>query len=71
VVFGAQDQLSVWSFVELPINASSLAFVTALLFTFYLLVLDIHTRKLLIEGKPLDWARRSWGWVQEQRAARR
>jgi alpha-1,6-mannosyltransferase len=45
--------------------------VTALLFTFYLLVLDIHTRKLLIEGKPLDWARRSWGWVQEQRAARR
>lgn len=71
VVFGAQDQLSVWSFVELPINASSLAFVTALLFTFYLLVLDIHTRKLLIEGKPLDWARRAWGWVQEQRAARR
>jgi hypothetical protein len=71
VVFGAQDQLSVWSFVELPIDASSLAFVTALLFTFYLLVLDIHTRKLLIEGKPLDWARHAWGWLQEQRAARR
>ncbi|MCO4255127.1 polyprenol phosphomannose-dependent alpha 1,6 mannosyltransferase MptB [Pseudarthrobacter cellobiosi] len=71
VVFGAQDQLSVWSFVELPINASSLAFVTALLFTFYLLVLDIHTRKLLIEGKPSDWARRGWRWVLDQRRTAR
>lgn len=68
VVFGAQDQLSVWSFVELTVDASSLAFVTALLFTFYLLVLDIHTRKLLIEGKPSDWARRGWRWVLDQRA---
>lgn len=71
VVFGAQDQLSVWSFVQLAVDASSLAFVTALLFTFYLLVLDIHTRKLLIEGKPSDWARRGWRWVLDQRAARR
>ncbi|MFJ6077349.1 polyprenol phosphomannose-dependent alpha 1,6 mannosyltransferase MptB [Pseudarthrobacter sp. NPDC092419] len=71
VVFGAQDQLSVWSFVELPIDASSLAFVTALAFTFYLLVLDIHTRKLLIEGKPQDLARQGWRWVQERRAAAR
>ena len=41
------------------------------MFTFYLLVLDIHTRKLLIEGKPLDCPGGAWGWVQEQRAARR
>ncbi|HCB59408.1 MAG TPA: hypothetical protein DIT15_06710 [Arthrobacter bacterium] len=71
VVFGAQDQLSVWSFVELTVDASSLAFVTAILFTFYLLVLDIHTRKLLIEGKPSDWARRGWRWVLDQRASAR
>lgn len=71
VVFGAQDQLSVWSFVALPIDASSLAFFTALAFTFYLLVLDVHTRKLLIEGKPLDLARRGWQWAVERRAARR
>ncbi|WP_156386237.1 polyprenol phosphomannose-dependent alpha 1,6 mannosyltransferase MptB [Arthrobacter sp. Soil764] len=71
VVFGAQDQLSVWSFVELPIDASSLAFFTALAFTFYLLVLDVHTRKLLIEGRPLDLARQAWRWVVERRAARR
>lgn len=71
VVFGAQDQLSVWSFVELAIDASSLAFVTALLFTFYLLVLDIHTRKLLIEGKPSDWARRAGRWVLDQRRSGR
>lgn len=66
VVFGAQDQLSVWSFVELPIDASSLAFVTALLFTFYLLFLDVHTRKLLIEAKPSDSARRALHWVRAQ-----
>ncbi|UKA66941.1 polyprenol phosphomannose-dependent alpha 1,6 mannosyltransferase MptB [Arthrobacter sp. FW306-05-C] len=71
VVFGAQDQLSVWSFVELPVDASSLAFFTALAFTFYLLVLDVHTRKLLIEGKPLDLARRGWEWALERRAQRR
>jgi hypothetical protein len=71
VVFGAQDQLSVWGFVELPIPPSSLAFVTALAFTFYLLFLDVHTRKLLIEGRPLDLARTGWQWVAERRAARR
>ena len=71
VVFGAQDQLSVWSFVELTVDASSLAFVTALLFTFYLLVLDVHTRKLLIEGKPTDWARRAWRRVLDQRRSAR
>ncbi|TLM70697.1 polyprenol phosphomannose-dependent alpha 1,6 mannosyltransferase MptB [Pseudarthrobacter sp. NamB4] len=71
VVFGAQDQLSVWSFVELPIDASSLAFITALAFTFYLLFLDVHTRKLLIEGKPLDLAKRGWRWILEWRQAKR
>ncbi|PNI08644.1 hypothetical protein CXX84_08555 [Arthrobacter sp. AFG7.2] len=71
VVFGAQDQLSVWSFVELPIDASSLAFITALAFTFYLLFLDAHTRKLLIEGKPLDLAKRGWKWLLAKRDARR
>lgn len=60
VVFGAQDQLSVWSFVELPVNASSLAFAIALLFTCYLLVLDVHTRALLIQGKPADLMRRGF-----------
>jgi alpha-1,6-mannosyltransferase len=67
VVFGAQDQLSVWSFVELPIDASSLAFITALAFTFYLLFLDVHTRKLLIEAKPWDLAKRGWRWVLDRR----
>ena len=71
VVFGAQDQLSVWSFVELPIDASSLAFVTALAFTFYLLFLDVHTRKLLFEGKPVDLAKRGWNWVLAKGEARR
>ncbi|MDQ0819882.1 alpha-1,6-mannosyltransferase [Arthrobacter sp. V4I6] len=71
VVFGAQDQLSVWSFVELAVDVSSLAFVTALLFTFYLLVLDVHTRKLLIEGKPTDWAQRAWRWALDQRRGSR
>jgi alpha-1,6-mannosyltransferase len=70
VVFGAQDQLSVWSFVELPIDASSLAFVTALAFTFYLLFLDVHTRKLLIEARPLDLAKRGWGRLLNWRTAR-
>ncbi|CAM3158742.1 hypothetical protein PSET11_00108 [Arthrobacter ulcerisalmonis] len=70
VVFGAQDQLSVWSFVELPIDASSLAFVTALAFTLYLLFLDVHTRTLLIDVKPIDLAKRSWVWLQGRRAQR-
>ncbi|MDJ0319802.1 polyprenol phosphomannose-dependent alpha 1,6 mannosyltransferase MptB [Pseudarthrobacter sp. PS3-L1] len=59
VVFGAQDQLSVWSFVELNVPASSLASIITLAFTIYLLVLDPHTRKLLIEGKPSEWLRSS------------
>jgi hypothetical protein len=71
VVFGAQDQLSVWSFVALPIDASSLAFVTALAFTFYLLFLDLHTRRLLIEARPLDLVKRGWRWAVAVIEARR
>ncbi len=48
VVFGAQDQLSVWSFVQLPVHASTLAYVVALAFIIYLLFVDVHTRKLLL-----------------------
>ncbi|MNI84718.1 hypothetical protein D3C73_1416450 [compost metagenome] len=55
VVFGAQDQLSVWSFVEVSVDLSSLAFAIALLFAFYLVFLDIHTRRLLVQGKLSRW----------------
>ncbi|MGJ3190484.1 polyprenol phosphomannose-dependent alpha 1,6 mannosyltransferase MptB [Paenarthrobacter sp. FR1] len=55
VVFGAQDQLSVWSFVEVSVDLSSLAFAIALLFAFYLVFLDIHTRRLLVQGKISRW----------------
>ncbi|WP_026555200.1 polyprenol phosphomannose-dependent alpha 1,6 mannosyltransferase MptB [Arthrobacter sp. 35W] len=55
VVFGAQDQLSVWSFVDLQVQVSSLAYIVALSFTVYLLVLDIHTRRLLVQGTPSQW----------------
>ncbi|WP_434621502.1 polyprenol phosphomannose-dependent alpha 1,6 mannosyltransferase MptB [Arthrobacter sp. A5] len=48
VVFGAQDQLSVWSFVQLQFHASTLAYLVALGFIFYLLFIDVHTRKLLL-----------------------
>ena len=48
VVFGAQDQLSVWGFVELDYQASTLAFFVALAFVLYLLFLDKKTRRLLV-----------------------
>jgi hypothetical protein len=48
VVFGAQDQLSVWGFVQLDYQASSLAFIVALAFVLYLLFIDRKTRKLLV-----------------------
>ena len=51
VVFGAQDQLSVWSFVQLDYRASTLAYLVALAFIFYLLFIDIHTRKLLLDSR--------------------
>jgi len=31
----------------------------------------VHTRKLLIEGKPLDLAKRGWKWLLARREARR
>lgn len=55
VIFGAQDQLSVWPFIELTVDASTIAFVTALLFTVYLMLLDPHTRHLLVHGGPAGW----------------
>ncbi|MEX5305157.1 polyprenol phosphomannose-dependent alpha 1,6 mannosyltransferase MptB [Kocuria sp. CPCC 205258] len=55
VIFGAQDQLSVWPFIELTVDASTIAFVTALLFTAYLMLLDPHTRHLLVHGGPAGW----------------
>ncbi|MEX5297192.1 polyprenol phosphomannose-dependent alpha 1,6 mannosyltransferase MptB [Kocuria sp. CPCC 205292] len=58
VIFGAQDQLSVWPFIELAVDASTIAFVTALLFTAYLMLLDPHTRHLLVHGGPTGWLRR-------------
>jgi alpha-1,6-mannosyltransferase len=50
VVFGAQDQLSVWAFVSVSMNVSELAFWLALAFTVYLLWLDVHTHTLLFPG---------------------
>lgn len=58
VIFGAQDQLSVWPFIELAVDASTIAFATALLFTGYLMLLDPHTRHLLVHGGPTGWLRR-------------
>ncbi|PYI38105.1 hypothetical protein CVS30_12035 [Arthrobacter psychrolactophilus] len=47
VVFGAQDQLFVWNFVSLRVGSDTLASAVAWGAVIYLLVLDIHTRKLL------------------------
>ncbi|MCQ9165312.1 polyprenol phosphomannose-dependent alpha 1,6 mannosyltransferase MptB [Arthrobacter sp. STN4] len=47
VVFGAQDQVFVWNFVDLPIPAHALAYWVALAAVAYLLLVDVHTRKLL------------------------
>ncbi|MEZ2390105.1 polyprenol phosphomannose-dependent alpha 1,6 mannosyltransferase MptB [bacterium RCC_150] len=58
VAFGAQDQISVLSFVELNVKVSSLAFVVAVGFTIYLMVLDVHTRRLLIQSTPVELIRR-------------
>ena len=58
VIFGAQDQLSVWPFIELSVDASTIAYVTALAFTVYLLLIDPHTKHVLIRGGPLGWLRR-------------
>jgi alpha-1,6-mannosyltransferase len=47
VVFGAQDQLFVWNFVTMQVGSGTLASVVAWAAVIYLLVLDVHTRKLL------------------------
>lgn len=47
VVFGAQDQLFVWGFVDLPVTTGALSMTVAMAGVLYLLVVDGHTRKLL------------------------
>lgn len=60
VVFGAQDQLSVYSFVQLGVPVSSIAFFVALGMTVYLAFLDVHTRKALFGGRKNDG---NWGVI--------
>ncbi|WP_315913423.1 polyprenol phosphomannose-dependent alpha 1,6 mannosyltransferase MptB [Arthrobacter sp. lap29] len=55
VVFGAQDQLFVWNFVQLPVQTRVLSTAVALAGVVYLLVLDVHTRKLL-NSRESDFA---------------
>lgn len=58
VIFGAQDQLSVWPFIEVQWDVSTIAYVIALAFTAYLMLLDPHTKHVLIEGGPRGWLER-------------
>lgn len=51
VVFGAQDQVFVWNFVSLPVPARALSYGVALGAVAYLLLLDVHTRKLLFNRR--------------------
>lgn len=51
VVFGAQDQLFVWNFVQIPLSVHTLAFWLAIAFVAYLLLVDVHTRKLMFNGR--------------------
>ncbi|NVM95835.1 polyprenol phosphomannose-dependent alpha 1,6 mannosyltransferase MptB [Arthrobacter wenxiniae] len=55
VVFGAQDQVFVWNFVSLPVSAHALAYWVALAAVVYLLLVDVHTRKLLF-NRPVQSA---------------
>ncbi|RKQ35105.1 polyprenol phosphomannose-dependent alpha 1,6 mannosyltransferase MptB [Kocuria tytonis] len=55
VVFGAQDQLSVWPFIDLSVSVSEVAFVIAVAFTLYLALLDPRTRTLLTHGGLKGW----------------
>lgn len=61
VVFGAQDQLFVWGFVDLPVGTASLSMAVALVGVFYLLVVDVYTRKLLFSGETTHVATHSQG----------
>lgn len=49
VVFGAQDQLFAWQFVQLPVGTATLSMAVALAAVLYLLILDPHTRKVLVQ----------------------
>lgn len=49
VVFGAQDQLYVFSFVNTPLAPESLAVLVAFVFLGYLVLLDPKTRRLVFE----------------------
>ena len=55
VIFGAQDQLSVWPYIKVSFNVSTIAYVVALAFTGYLMFLDPHTKHVLIAGGPRGW----------------
>ena len=55
VVFGAQDQLSVWPFIDLSVSVSQVAFVIAVAFTLYLALIDPRTRTLLTHGGWRGW----------------
>lgn len=55
VVFGAQDQLSVWPFIDLRVSVSQVAFVIAVAFTLYLALFDRRTRTLLTHGGWQGW----------------
>lgn len=53
VVFGAQDQVFVWNFVVLPVSAHALSYWVALAAVAYLLLLDVHTRRLVFNRPPV------------------
>lgn len=55
VVFGAQDQLSVWPFLDLSASVSQVAFVITVAFTLYLALIDPRTRTLLTHGGFRGW----------------
>lgn len=65
VIFGAQDQLSVWPFIKVQWDVSTIAYVVALTFTAYLMLLDPHTKHVLIRGGPRGWLSRH---IREARA---
>ncbi|WP_018133841.1 polyprenol phosphomannose-dependent alpha 1,6 mannosyltransferase MptB [Acaricomes phytoseiuli] len=48
VVFGAQDQLNIWQFVNTPVEPATITAAVTFLFVLYLLLLDPKTRRLLV-----------------------
>ncbi|NUP73543.1 MAG: polyprenol phosphomannose-dependent alpha 1,6 mannosyltransferase MptB [Sinomonas sp.] len=61
VVFGAQDQLYVFKFVDVPLAPEALAGLAALAFLAYLVLIDPKTRRLVFErpARRQDLASRS------------